>query len=117
YVRDRMNRPGVATIGVERAATDVLRSRIQRSLLQPERIHTQHVAVARRAGVPGWQHLRDPDAEHRGRAEKEVADVRDLQRQEVLRMVQQDLAVAVNGTGEVALQPGTGGGSMGPLTI
>ena len=48
--------------------------------------------------------------------QQEIADVRDLQREQITR-VSRDVAVTAHRAGEVALQPGAGGRSMRPLTV
>jgi hypothetical protein len=116
-VHERMYGPGIAWVQLERLEARVLGTVVEAGFLEPERVHSQHVTVARHRGVPGRQDLRDAVAQHRRLAQQEIAYVRRLQREQVTRVLDDDLAILADGIREIAFEPGPGGGRVRALAI
>ena len=106
HVRHGVHGPGIAAVQVERPPPGCLGAVVEARFLEPEGVHAEHVAVSRRPGAPVRQHLRHAVAQHGGAAEEEIAEVRELQRQGVARVVVKDRAVALDGGFEIAVEPG-----------
>ena len=91
--------------------------RVVAVFLQAERVHAEHIAIARHARVPVRQHLRDAVAQHFPVAEPKVERVGDLQRQAVARVFDDYRAVTSQREVRVAVEPGARGGGVAAFPI
>ncbi len=117
HVGNGVHGPRVARIQLQRPPADFLGPRVGSGLLEAEGVHPEHVAAPGRIAPPVRQHLRDAIPQQRGLAEQEVAHVGRLQRQQVARVLDDDVAIAPHGEREVPGQPGTGGHRVGALPV
>jgi hypothetical protein len=83
----------VARVQRKRAATDLLGLLIVPALLEPERVHAEHIALVRHRFGPVGQDVCHAIAQHPRLIELKVAGVRHAQREAVARIVDQDFAV------------------------
>ncbi len=112
HVRHRVHGPRIAAVQVQRPPAGLLGTAIQRGLLEPEGVHAEHVAVARHVGAPVRQDLRDAVAQQGRLAVEEVGDMRGLHRDEVARVLDDDVTVEPQRALEVALEPGARRGGV-----
>ncbi len=75
-------------------------------LLEAERVHGKHAGVAGHRRLPLRQHLCDAIAEHTPPAEAEIERMRDHQRENVTRPVDDDGAVTFKRKHRIAVEPG-----------
>jgi hypothetical protein len=80
-------------------------------------VHAEHIPKPRHRGIPCRQHLRNPVAQHGRLAEEKIADVRRLQRKQVVRMLDDDVTVAPHGAGKIALEPAPRGRRVRTLAV
>ena len=112
---DGVDRPGIGGIDRHGPAAARLGPGVVAGLLQPEGAHAEHIAVAGHALVPGRQHARDAVPVLGKRAVIEMQVVREADREDVARVVQQDVLEAAHGPGGVASGPAREGVGMGAL--
>ncbi len=100
---DRVGGPEVGGVALYRLAPGRLGGGIVAALLQGEGLQPQHEAVARHGLVPGVKRPRDGTAHALGGTQIEVQVLRQLQRHDVVRMVQQQDVVGRRRRGQVLL--------------
>ena len=88
-MREGMDGPSI--LGVQRDGTlgSGLGRAIVAHLLEAEGVHAEREAIARHLFIPGRQHARDAVAQAERIAHEEIADVRDLQREQIARVIDQ----------------------------
>ena len=109
---DRVDRPRIRRVDRHSPAPERFGARIVASLLQPEGTHTEHIAVARHGFVPGRQDTRDTVPVLGERAVIEVQVMRKADREDVARVVQQDVLETAHSAGGVASSPAREGVHM-----
>ena len=87
HVGDRVLRPAVARLELDRGAAAVLGGGVVAGLLQAEGVHAEHRVIAGHVRRPGRQRARDAVAQHARVAAEEVELVAGLQRQQVARVL------------------------------
>ena len=85
--------------------------------LETEREHAEDEAVAGQLGTPRRQSVHDAIAQEPLLAEREVGDVRDLQREKIGRMVEHDLSVELARAVKVAVEPGPSRGKVTAFSL
>src|SRR5262249_50789189 len=104
---DDVNGAWMSGIESERAPRNLLGTAILAVLLQAERIHCEDARVAGQRVVPFGQHLGDTGAQHAPPAEAEVERMRDRERDDVARPVDDNGPVTFESKGRIAPQPCT----------
>ena len=114
---DGVDRPRIGGVYGDRPAAELLGAGVVAHLLQPEGAHAEHIAVAGHGLVPGRQHARGAVPVLGERAVVEMQVVGEADREDVARMVQQDVLVAPRGRGRVAGGPAREGVGMGAFAV
>ena len=107
HMGDDVNGARMSGIEGERAPRHLFGTTILAVLLEGERVHRKDARVAGHCGVPFRQHLGDTIAHHASPAEAEVECMRDHERENVARPVDDDGAVTFERKSRVALEPST----------
>src|SRR5262245_45248889 len=102
-----VNRTRMLGVDGERAPGRLFGTTILTVFLQRERVHRQDARVAGHRGVPFRQHLGDTIAHHASPPEAKVECMRDHERENVARPVDDDGAVTLERESGVTLQPRT----------
>ena len=110
---DGMDRPRIGGVYGHSPAAEILGPGVVADFLQPEGAHAEHIAVAGHALVPGRQHARGAVPVLGERAVIEMQVVREADREDVARVVEQDVLEAADGPGRVTRSPARQGVRMG----
>ena len=84
-----MDRPRVARFEFDGTSTQLFGKRVLPVFLQAERLHAEQVAVPGVARSPGRPGPGDPVVQHHRPSERDITQMRQLQREQVARMVEQ----------------------------
>jgi len=114
-VRRRVHRPGVPWLQLERAAGGVLRLAVLVALFEAKRVHAEEVGVAGHARAPARQHAGDPVSEVERVAPEKIDQVRGLDRQPVVRVIDEHAIEERAGAPPVAVDQRAGRGDQGAL--
>src|SRR5215471_18900760 len=107
HVRHRMHCPSVLLVQGDGFATPFFGLFVLASLLKAECMHSFNEAITRYAVIPMRQHTRHAIAEHVGIAQREVAEMRILQSQQVARVLDRGTSPGLDATLPCAVEPGT----------
>src|SRR5262245_30575524 len=105
HVRDRMYSPRVLLVQGDGFAAPFFSLLIFARLLKAERIHALEEAIAGYAVIPVRQHTRHAIAEQMRIAQREVAELRILQSQQVVRILDGGTAPSLNAALPCAVEP------------
>ena len=106
HVGDRVHRPQIVLADLDCPPPLGLGRRIVPALLQAERVHPQHVAVARHPGVPGADRARHRVAHEVRLAGPEQREMLQPHREQVVRVLNQNVVPDADRARRVALAPG-----------
>ena len=107
HMGDDMNGARMARIEAKRAMRYLFGTTILAVLLEGERVHRKHARVAGHRALPFGQHLGDTISHPALPAEAEVERMRDHERENVPRPVDDDGAVTFDRKSRIALEPST----------
>ena len=116
-VRDRVHRPQVGRVALDRGPAGTLRLVVGARLLERERVHAEDVAVAVDGIVPGVQHPADRISVVLVVAEIEVEIVGELQRDDVARMLGENRLEVRDGALELSAAPCVEGVEVAALAV
>ena len=106
-MRDDMHGRGMTRVDFQCPPRHFFSAAILAVLLEAESIHRKNAGIAGRRGIPFRQHLSNAISQHVPQTQTEVERVRNSERENVARKVDNDRPVAFDRKGVIAVKPGT----------